>query len=331
VRPMTKGGVMIGKTERARRSGLARKIGAGRDQGEGQTDDRRARAHEDARKQRVPATPQRSGPPRQSSPRWIDSRAWRGRMPGATGPHSSRTALESTVRTGQKTKTTTQPDDEADRAGQEGVALHEAACGEAVHTGARGTRGRRRNAPAPKPVWLGPVEPKSPPATPPTTRDGDGQPLEGASMARPPPRRAAGGRGDARILARVTPREERQEERDRRSGAATGRRYAGPGQSRRRGGVRGSGGASPGSSQRRPAARTTAGRRRPSQASPASPRGAGHAGRAGRIEAVGAPAASRTGRATGARRPHFGSAFTSVSHFWSRRFRSADEPYLAKS
>ena len=31
------------------------------------------------------------------------------------------------------------------------------------------------------------------------------------------------------------------------------------------------------------------------------------------------------------RRPHFGSALTSVSHFWSRRLRSAEEPYLAKS
>jgi hypothetical protein len=28
---------------------------------------------------------------------------------------------------------------------------------------------------------------------------------------------------------------------------------------------------------------------------------------------------------------HFGSALTSVSHFCSRRFRSAEDPYLAKS
>ena len=52
-----------------------------------------------------------------------------------------------------------------------------------------------------------------------------------------------------------------------------------------------------------------------------------------KLEETGTLAPPR-GAATGEpelRARHFGSAFTSVSHFWSRRLRSAEEPYFAKS
>ena len=49
-----------------------------------------------------------------------------------------------------------------------------------------------------------------------------------------------------------------------------------------------------------------------------------------KVETLARSACGRPAR-EGSRDRHFGSALTSVSHFWSRRLRSAEEPYLAKS
>ena len=199
-RPMTKGGVMIGSTESARSSGLAGKPRAGGDQGEGEADDRRAGAHEDREEQRVPghAAAERAVQAVETPDRPVrelveeDGRRERAGFVA----HRAREHREDRP----EDEDHHQADHETDRAGQEGVALHEAPRRPGRGTGARGTRGRGGTPPCRSPPGWGRAiraSRSSHAADQPSMADG--QPLEGGPREAPATAQHEDGR-DARIL-----------------------------------------------------------------------------------------------------------------------------------
>ena len=136
---------MMGRTLITRRSFLKRKLGAGRDEREGEPERRGADADEQPRNSVFQATPQRRSLDRQSSPQIDWSRNLVTNSPGAKLPLLSAKALARIVETGKKTKTAisamTTPMEEID----EGVAPAPAPCRKAVtENDQERRRGQRR-------------------------------------------------------------------------------------------------------------------------------------------------------------------------------------------
>ena len=304
---------MIGRMVRTRSAPLKRMFGAGRDQREGKAERGRADADQHGEEQRVPgdAAAQVRGdaiePPDRAVEEFRDKFAERERAV---------IVLQRARQDGGDRKEhehDRERDDAADRADHEGIAAAPAARRRARSTAASGTPPTVSAAPTPMPAWLGPGAPNS------------------AAEKRPAP----AAQPDRKAL--------RDDEREAR--ACPRRRASAPACSAACRATSGHVASSSGNDDRRepPCAageRETGGAARsagdkPMSHSNHSPRARCHGSSAKPVQ----PSASqicapRLIPHPGVRRAgmrHFGRFFTSLSHLDSRRRRSAEEPYLAKS
>ena len=222
-RPITKGGVMIGSTDSARRSGLAGNAVRVAISAKARPRTVVPAPTRTARNSVFQATPQRSGPSRQSRPQIDRFASLSRKTAGASAPPSSRTALESTVTTGQKTKTTTRPITRPIVLVRKASPFMKPRAARPWQRSTRNAR-QRRNAPSAEARLAGPggAEERSR-ARPPTSRDGR-WPSPGGRSTRDRPLPPA----TSTVAARGSSFGRRHARNGRRSGNAVGRSHGRP-------------------------------------------------------------------------------------------------------